>query len=128
MRNYAILILSLIVFSESLFPEGSEELAKVPALIQHYRQHKIFNPSLDFSAFLALHYDNPEHHQSNHSEHDQLPCSHHASCTQCNCAFIVFGHPLWSVIQHVILEQAATPYHAPAEFKICTNIWQPPRI
>jgi hypothetical protein len=55
------------------------EMAKLPMLVEHYREHTGSNSALDLSAFLELHYADGSHQDSDHQEHGNLPFHHHHS-------------------------------------------------
>lgn len=51
----SILFLSLyLVSTTELY-----QLLKIPTLVEHYLEHKKFNPDMPFEAFIKTHYDHP---------------------------------------------------------------------
>ncbi len=48
----------------------------VPALLEHYAEHKAEHPGMGFIEFLGLHYADREHRESSRS-HDDLPFQQH---------------------------------------------------
>lgn len=48
----------------------------VPGLLKHYQKHRAENSALGFMDFLAMHYADAEHPESDGS-HEDLPFSHH---------------------------------------------------
>jgi hypothetical protein len=56
------------------------EAAKIPFLLEHYRQHTEQAPNLSFLQFLSLHYQN-ENHERSDEHHGHLPLH---SCGECS--------------------------------------------
>lgn len=56
------------------------QLLRLPLLIEHYLQHRAQDASLDFIAFLKLHYSDNAHADSDAQEDRQLPFKSHDSC------------------------------------------------
>lgn len=52
------------------------DLVHLPALVGHYLQHKERSPEIGVLDFLALHYVDKEHSESDDGTHDQLPFHH----------------------------------------------------
>lgn len=126
----SVIILAFLLFSETLFPRmDAHELAKIPALLEHYRHHKHLNPEIGFFSFLELHYNDPQHHENDHSTHDKLPFSnHHAGSTQPNPMVFVALELSYFVREILNVSTSSTPYREPAKFNVYTTIWQPPRL
>jgi len=50
------------------------QLLKLPAIYQHFTEHRKAEPATDFFSFLAMHYGNDHAHHGKHpSKHQQLP-------------------------------------------------------
>lgn len=76
MKNLLVILLALVVFTESLLPKGiglSQDF-KFGELVTHFQEHKnTFGEDFGFLDFLKMHYAcNSKHKQQNH--HDKLPC------------------------------------------------------
>jgi hypothetical protein len=123
-------LLAFLIFSETLLPRmDGREFAKIPALIEHYHHHKNQNPGLGFLSFLDLHYNDPQHHENDHSTHDKLPFSNHqAGNTVSNPIFFVAFESSSCVREIVHISGSSTPYFEPAELSVYITIWQPPRL
>lgn len=52
---------------------------KFGGLISHYYDHSQQDSECGFISFLAAHYLDKEHHESNHCEHEKLPFHDHHS-------------------------------------------------
>jgi hypothetical protein len=53
------------------------ELAKLPALLEHYHEHQVLQPYLSFVEFLSLHFSEHKHRREDPARHSRLPFSHH---------------------------------------------------
>ena len=75
-------------FSLHLLTMGvsSVESVKLPFLIEHYLQHS-GTTEVSFLEYLALHYDNPEHLQSDQEQHKKLPIQQTHVCQDCISIF-----------------------------------------
>jgi hypothetical protein len=126
----SVIILATLLLSETLFPSiDTYELSKIPALIEHYRHHKNLNPEIDLLSFLELHYNDPQHHENDHSTHDKLPFSnHHTGSAQTN-PMVFVALELSSFVREILnVSTSSTPYREPAKFTVYITIWQPPRL
>lgn len=63
--------IALFFFLLTFTPLG--EVAKVPMLFSHFKEHKIENPLLDFKDFLNLHYAQEQNGNHNPANDQQLP-------------------------------------------------------
>lgn len=73
--------LFIFIFCTNLFTGGVlfGELAKMPALVQHFQVHKIEKNDLTFTYFLWQHYFDSKHTSTATHDHHSLPF-HHDSC------------------------------------------------
>lgn len=117
----------VIILLKSFLPAmNTAELAKIPVLIEHYREHCNIDPSLTFLQFLALHYADEKHHRHDHSKHSKLPFGnmhHHPVTLQLWYAELpgIVLQPGSSKIFIVLLAEDNNPII----YK--SAIWQPPR-
>jgi hypothetical protein len=100
-----------------------EELVKIPALIDHYFEHKAKdNPSLTFLEFIHSHYSENCDHQKGH---ENLPFMKHSM------PCLVYLIPQFSV-QFVptfeILVAVTIPYQFSCSSDFSAASWQPPRL
>ena len=128
MRPEAILP-ALIIFLKALLPAmDTAELAKLPLLLAHYKEHRVRDPNITFSAFLALHYADSEHHKEDHSTHSELPFGqhHHLNITI----------PVWHAPALPDFPEPPQPLkivhgavQISGELKAhASSVWQPPRL
>ncbi len=107
----------------------SSELAKLPALLEHFQEHKSENQDLSFFAFVKLHYANSQHHQQDHQEHHELPFSSHH---QHNCSVhqVIYTVPNLAFVLHhePATQENQVEYQTPSDLVLSTSIWQPPRL
>jgi hypothetical protein len=70
MKKILVLFIALQLLSgNTLLPE----LAKIPALITHFKEHKKEIEGLTFFHFLQMHYADSEHQQTDQQRHGSLP-------------------------------------------------------
>lgn len=128
MKGFLAISLASILMVQILLP-GMDvgELTKLPDLLQHYKEHKVENPSISFLAFLKLHYTNPNHHEQDHERHHELPfTNHHAA----QSSFVAFTITTFETTFQKITESENNYcfYTDPAEKNVSFSIWQPPKI
>jgi hypothetical protein len=69
MRSSVTLVLAVLILVGSLLPNmATHELAKLPTMLEHFREHKAAaSEPFSFFQFLALHYAlGSDHHEPNH--------------------------------------------------------------
>ncbi|MBL7857269.1 MAG: hypothetical protein JNM57_06240 [Cyclobacteriaceae bacterium] len=125
----SIAFASLLLVETMLSSMGTLELAKVPALFDHYQEHKNENPALSFIAFVNLHYANTEHHEQDHHQHHELPFTAHHQHNGCvHQLFYTVPDLAFVFNAESTTRKNLAAYHAPAELARSTSIWQPPRL
>ena len=72
-RHFSIFILTIYLFS---FTEVKEVL-KIPALIEHYQEHKSENKNISIIGFIALHYLSGSQKDSDYEKDMKLPFKAH---------------------------------------------------
>lgn len=104
------------------------ELAKLPALAEHYHEHQKLNPGISFWAFLLMHYENPKHHAEDHQKHTNLPYGNHHHDT--NPLQVWFAGPEFSLQlgSDTLPLAIVSAYTCPTYTLFQSSIWQPPRI
>lgn len=103
------------------------ELSKLPALADHYTEHKKDNPGISFWEFIVLHYENNRHHTEDHDKHSTLPYGtqhHDSSPLQVWFSCINFHIQLSTESS---CSESVNTYVNPVESHFLTSIWQPPR-
>lgn len=128
MRKIIVIhLIALFLFSALVPAQAQEELAKLPTLLKHFKEHKTQTPELGFFTFLKMHYgEDFDQHQSAH-DHSELPgkseCQHlHAPAPAVlPVAAMAAPAPLQTeVYQPVFADQSYA-------FILLHDIWQPPR-
>lgn len=76
-KAFAIFLVSLYIFS---FTEIREFL-KLPAFVEHYKEHKAVNQNINLLSFITLHYLNGSQKDADYAKDMKLPfkthdCSH----------------------------------------------------
>lgn len=100
-----------------------EELVKIPALWQHYFEHKAQdNPNLTFFQFVRDHYSDT---CSSEKAHDNLPfVKHTLPCL----VFLIPDFKVRFQQSFELLVQVAIPYQFSCISNFSAISWQPPRI
>ncbi len=76
-KAFAIFLVSLYIFS---FTE-TRELLKLPAFIEHYKEHKAENSHITLLGFITLHYLNGSQKDADYAKDMKLPFkTHDFSC------------------------------------------------
>jgi hypothetical protein len=122
-----VTILVFVVLLKALMPAmNTAELARLPFLFEHFKEHRKSNQSITFLDFLILHYSDKNHHNSDHAKHSKLPFGnmHHQ---QVNIQ-------LWyAEVCMIIIPEFSNTYFCAVltEGKLLSifkpNVWQPPR-
>ena len=127
MKKILVILLVMQIFSGNvLLPE----LAKIPQLMAHFRQHQRENNALDFFSFLKMHYADPEHQQKDASRHGSLPLK---SLSLAHAEVLVLYETTPSVLEVEKVEIAQkslmpTSTNLFFDSKIRLSIFQPPRV
>jgi hypothetical protein len=69
MKSFAVSVLVAFVLMQTPL----HQLAKLPALFQHYSSHISSNPECGFFEFISEHYGSAEHHGDMNEEDERLP-------------------------------------------------------
>jgi ABC-type nickel/cobalt efflux system permease component RcnA len=121
-------LLFLFLFSALVPAQAKEELAKLSALLEHFKEHKLEDPSIGFLAFYKMHYgEGFAKHQSDH-DHSGLPMKHQCDHLHAPALALLpqqaFTAPHFFELangnQPVFIDQSY-------EFSLPQDIWQPPR-
>jgi len=105
------------------------QIAKLPALLHHYFEHKNENKQQSFKEFFVLHYfDNHSHAMQNH-KHDDLPFKS-TNCSSFHAA-IVFVQTIMSGYYQPSLFLTSLIKEPQPDFyfqNFVGKIWQPPKL
>lgn len=128
-----ILLFLIVITTGTQSGAGIHFIFKVASFAHHFAHHILCHQeNIDLTDFVYLHYFNPEHHEQDHQEHQNLPFQHHHSHSG------VFSHnifyflpPLAFVFQYAQPEDEGNALvipppnrHSPPH--IC-NVWEPPK-
>lgn len=122
--------LSFLVLFISLNTEFCQ-LFKLPALVQHYLDHKKEDSSETFWHFLSQHYSSKINHShpDNHHDHERLPFkTDDCSILHVNLAFIPSIQPSAPAPVNSTKGENAIQVVLPNYFGYSGSIWQPPKI
>ncbi len=127
MKKILVIFLVLQIFSGNvLLPE----LAKIPQLIEHFREHQRENKVLGFISFLKMHYADPEHQRKDASRHGSLPLK---SVTSAHAEVVVLSETTPSVFLEKKVEitpnlQLPSSENRFSDSKNRQSVFQPPRV
>ncbi|MCU0345611.1 MAG: hypothetical protein MUC59_01625 [Saprospiraceae bacterium] len=129
MKNViAKFLLVLFLFGALVPAQAKEELAKLPGLLEHFKEHQAETPGIGFFQFWKMHYgEGFAQHQTDH-DHSKLPGKEH--CDHLHAPILV-------AFQHLQIHSPALPTIGEAsrpvfqdqsyDFSLPSDIWQPPR-
>lgn len=80
MKAVVAFLLAAQVLASSLLPGfGVDQSVHLVDLVQHYREHRLTDPTLSFLAFMEMHYGvNSEHQKHPNHSHHNLPSVGHS--------------------------------------------------
>jgi hypothetical protein len=125
-KSFFILLFSLNLCSGGLL---FGEIAKLPALAEHYRLHCQENPETTLTEFLRLHYLDSQHQKDPAHNHHSLPFQHDCGHTAAQLIGPAPAHADYSVVPTVSESLAAANFYycryLPAGF--VGSLFQPPK-
>ena len=125
-KTIAIMLLSLTFLGSML---DLHDFAKLPRLMEHYKEHRKKSPEVSFLGFLNLHYGSEaEHHdKEEHQKHTGLPFKT-PDCTFTHTLTVLpqFKAPEITSLESDVIysnfyQSAFSLYHS-------QSVWQPPRL
>ena len=123
-RFSAILLITLLLFSQTEL----HQLLNLPALIEHFIEHRAKNHDLSLMEFLAIHYVHPNQNDADHDRDMQLPFKS-TDCVQTSLLSFFVPHyhhieveipAINSIIYSPVKTEWIPSIHA-------ADIWQPPK-
>lgn len=125
LKKYVIFYLGILFFLSSLLPNFTEQLQKLPSLVNHYAQHQATDEASSFVSFILLHYSDQSEHKSEEN-HEDLPLFQMSNFTtllilQELPVFSFIAQDIAQVYTHQFLDQTYS-------FKRIGGIFQPPRL
>jgi hypothetical protein len=119
----------LFLFSALVPAQAKEELAKLPALLEHFEEHQLETPGICFFQLWKMHYgEDFAQHQSDH-DHTKLPGKGH--CDHLHAPVLVAFQSLQTLTQAPSsIGEASRPLFQDQSysFSLPCDIWQPPRV
>lgn len=107
------------------------EVAKLPALVLHYKAHQQMERRTSFVEFMWLHYGNSAHGQENSSEHQSLPFHTHAHLGAASAYSLPESLSEFNLASSIWREEALAAanfyYHHYLPVGFCGRVFQPPK-
>lgn len=124
-RVFAILFLSIYLISITELIE----LVKLPALVEHFIEHKEENSQLSFLKFLSMHYSQNDDHDGDKEKDMKLPFKSHDGCINTVSIAFVSGHFEHAILKPVFTESKSYSIHSEQflQSSYLSSIWQPPK-
>ncbi|TBX67530.1 hypothetical protein EZL74_09675 [Flavobacterium silvisoli] len=125
-RILALAFLSLYLFSTTEF----HELLKLPAMAEHYDEHKKEKPEISVWQFLCIHYAHGDVNDHDHDKDMKLPFKTHDNCSSPNFISLIPEHKFTIEKQALFVTAKNTPnyYKEVLTTHSYNSIWQPPKI
>ena len=104
-------------------------LAKIPRLIEHYKEHRNRLSCLSFVDFLDLHYGSKagQHDQDERGKHQNLPFKSN-TCTYTNLLSVISSVNAWEITSITFSVSYSNFYQSASDTGFSESIWQPPRF
>ncbi len=125
-KSISILLLSLTLMGSVV---DLHNLAKIPMLIEHYKEHCKRLPGFSFTGFIALHYGNKagNHDQEEQSKHENLPFKS-STCTFSHILSVISSVNACEITPLNFYQSYSNFYQSTFYTGFSESIWQPPRI
>jgi len=121
---------ALIFFTVLFLISNTEfyELLKAPLLVMHYLEHKAETPGLTPAQFLALHYSQQSHTDSDSFDDNKLPFKTHDHILATHIKLFISYYTIKVPLFSYALQHSKHMYRAQfiSQNLLC-NIWQPPK-
>jgi hypothetical protein len=123
-KKWGFLLLGTLFLMSSLLPGFSEQLNKLPALVNHYRHHVVEHDTASIGEFIELHYSQQSTHKTE-EDHESLPL-YHVNATY--LLVVVQELPAFTLTapENIFIEHADFK-HDLYSFQNPGSIFQPPR-
>lgn len=120
----SILLLGVMLLSSSEF----DQLVKIPALLEHFQEHRASDKNLSFISFIILHYQTDFAQGEQDSKHQDLPFKSH-ECHNFSHLMVMdhcaaYSQPSFTSVSNDAPEQRQAFYHSES----VASIWQPPQV
>lgn len=126
MQKSIATILLAVTFLGSMM--DLHDLARLPRLIEHYKEHASKSPDVSFIDFLNLHYGSEaeRHDKEEHQEHTSLPFKN-PDCTYTHTLTVVPQFNAPEIAQVVSVVTYSNFYQSAFSSEFSQSIWQPPK-
>lgn len=120
-----ILLFALLSTSTEFY-----QLAKVPVMFSHFREHQIENPGISFSEFINIHFFDPVKIDHDYERDVQLPFKNH-ECAQHNDILKIYTRRITQDHYQMFLS-SKHDYCIPSSDELplhsyFSDIWNPPK-
>jgi hypothetical protein len=125
-RILSIAFLSLYLFSTTEF----HELLKLPAMVEHFSEHKKEMPTISLWKFLCIHYSNGDVKDHDHDKDMKLPFKTHDNCGGANFISLIPEHKFTfeKNTRLFVVKNIPNYYNKIIPAHSLNSIWQPPKI
>ena len=114
-----------MLFVGSLLPGFSNQLNKLPSLVNHYKHHVEEHGDITISTFIALHYNENSSHRSEEN-HQDLPFFQMSTTSLVAVSHeFEMVHPVLPTINAFEIGYYKPNHYS---FQDCGSIFQPPRV
>jgi hypothetical protein len=124
-KKWMFLFLGIMFLVSSLMPGFTEQLNKLPSLVNHYRHHVEEHDTTNFAEFISIHYGDDATHR-NEEDHGDLPLYQISGSVM---LVMVQEFPIFNLDIAVTSAVTNTSYKDQSySFKKVGGIFQPPRL
>lgn len=104
------------------------EFMKLPALVEHFIEHRTLNNDVTLLSFLDMHYNHGDVKDADYQKDMQLPFKSHDGCI--NLSILIAIPHKETCLDHPQIFQKnehSSMYHSFASSELKSTIWQPPK-
>lgn len=125
-KTISILLLSLTLIGSVV---DLHSVAKMPRLLEHYKEHRKRLPGSSFMDFLDLHYGRQasQHDQDERGKHQNLPFKS-STCTFSHILSVISRVNAGEITSINFYRSYSNFYQSIFDTGFSESIWQPPRI
>lgn len=106
------------------------ELLKLPLLVEHFKEHKAWDPELSVAGFIYMHYFQDDNQYGDQQRDMEMPFKTSPHSSAAFVCFIMPSPDITIVSKLVYQEAGKTPITNSADYsaQYLSSIWQPPRF
>lgn len=130
LKHLKHILVTMLILGITMPDAIMHQVIHMPALVLHYQHHLTEHEPISFIDFLAMHYGDDNHMQSDAHEHEDLPGNNNHQ--QCSHLQLI---PVISESTNICLQKPETRETKPLAFvsaNLSTNsvtaVWQPPKM